>query len=269
MFNNDFAQGESTPMKYNTIIWGLDSEEPVDRDGIGRYDTSALGTLKMDPTFNLANPTSQTYLASVCDDLATATTNLEGEAVPVVRQDGGLGSREINCFIHGFREWLERPDQPASYVFPTTAANFGPQMKLWLAERKAAMMAKIDPVAYLPHEKYNDMVWIEGDTVKVAMISVNTTLGRWDSSYDLLRKAYDAWDVWMIRTNAAAPASINNAFFASPEVGGTQGAWVFMDTQEMLVSGAVFGCVASAIVAFIVLTIRQVKSTSNPIPTTT
>jgi len=77
----------------------------------------------MDPTFNLANPTSQAHIAAVCDDLLTATTNLEGEAVSIVRQDGGLGSREINCFMHGFRDWLERDDQPAAYVFPTVLHN--------------------------------------------------------------------------------------------------------------------------------------------------
>jgi len=110
-------------------------------------------------------------------------------------------------------------------------------MKLWLAERKAATKRKIDPVKYVPHEEYNDMVWMEGNVVKVAMIQVNTTLGRWDSNYDQLKKAYDAWDGWMQRTNTAAPASVNSGFFTSPEVGGTEGAWVFMDTQEMLVSG--------------------------------
>ena len=46
MFNNDFAQGADTPMKVNNIVWGLDNEMPVNRDGIGRYDTEALGTRK-------------------------------------------------------------------------------------------------------------------------------------------------------------------------------------------------------------------------------
>ena len=51
-----------------------------------------------------------------------------------------------------------------------------------------------------------------------------------------------------------------NGLFTSPETGGQDGAWVFMDTQEMLVSGAIVGCTASAIVAFFVLTF----STFNP-----
>lgn len=76
----------------------------------------------------------------------------------------------------------------------------------------------------------------------------------------LLKEAHDAWDGWMQRTNAAAPSTMNGGLFTSPEAGGQAGAWVFMDTQEMLVSGATVGCTASAIVAFFVLSF----STFNP-----
>lgn len=92
------------------------------------------------------------------------------------------------------------------------------------------------------------------------MVQVNTTVGRWAANYEELKTAYDAWDGWMERTNAAAPAGMANGLFTSPETGGQDGAWVFMDTQEMLVSGAIVGCTASAIVAFFVLTF----STFNP-----
>jgi hypothetical protein len=92
------------------------------------------------------------------------------------------------------------------------------------------------------------------------VVQVNTTVGRWAANYEELKTAYDAWDGWMERTNAAAPAGMANGLFTSPETGGQDGAWVFMDTQEMLVSGAIVGCTASAIVAFFVLTF----STFNP-----
>ena len=92
------------------------------------------------------------------------------------------------------------------------------------------------------------------------MIQVNTTVGRWAANYELLKEAHDAWDGWMERTNTAAPSTMNGGLFTSPETGGQAGAWVFMDTQEMLVSGATLGCTASAIVAFFVLSF----STFNP-----
>ena len=111
------------------------------------------------------------------------------------------------------------------------------------------------------------MVWMEGDVVKAAsksaillapvpcvaqekssdstklaarlraVIQVNTTLGRWAANYELLKEAHNAWDGWMERINNAAPATMNGGLFTSPETGGQAGAWVFMDTQEMLVSG--------------------------------
>jgi hypothetical protein len=99
MFNHDFAQGESTPMKYNTVIWGLNNEEPVDRTGIGRFDSESMGKINMDTTFDLSATASQEYLLGVCNDLLTATTRVDDIDVPVVRQAGGLGAREINCFV--------------------------------------------------------------------------------------------------------------------------------------------------------------------------
>ena len=99
MFTHDFAQGESTPMKYNTIVWGVDNKEPVDRSGIGRFESDKLGQLNLDSTFDLSATASQEYFVDICNDLTSATTSVDGIDVPLVRQDGGLGTREINCFV--------------------------------------------------------------------------------------------------------------------------------------------------------------------------
>ena len=124
--------------------------------------------------------------------------------------------------------------------------------------RHNASHAKFNPRRWAPHEDYAEMVWFSphGD---YAQIQCNTTIGRWHSSYKDLKHAYDAWVKWMGTVNSGAPASAGTGFFSSPENQG-DGAWVFMDTQEMLVSGAIFGIAASAVVAFSVLSI----STCNP-----
>ena len=96
------------------------------------------------------------------------------------------------------------------------------------------------------------------------MMQVNTALGRWNAAYDSLKTAYDAWDGWLdtVHTRYTAATGLeSNAFFTSPEEQGTEGAWVFMDTQEMLVQGAVVGTVVSAAFAFLVLAV----STFNPL----
>ena len=86
---------------------------------------------------------------------------------------------------------------------------------------KKAERSKSDPRRFLPHEDYQDMVWMEGDVVKAAstsrrsaippapvcrwravhpqsyltsplpsplsVIQVNTTLGRWSANYEVRR----------------------------------------------------------------------------------
>eukprot|EP01047_Picozoa_sp_COSAG01_P012629 COSAG01_NODE_573_length_15298_cov_13.922394_8_plen_815_part_00 len=88
MFNDDFGKGESTPMKLNNIVWGLDAKAPVSRDGIGRFDAESLGKLNWDRGFSLAH--SQQFILSVCHDLRTAAETIDGKRVALVRQDSGL-----------------------------------------------------------------------------------------------------------------------------------------------------------------------------------
>lgn len=181
MFTHDFAQGESTPMKYNTVIWGVDNEEPVDRSGVSRFDAEGMGTLNLDSTFDLSATASQEYLVEVCNALVSATTTVDGNDVPLVRQDGGLGNKEVNCFIWGFQDWLSELGED----FPVEPANFGPLLNQWIAEMKKQENSKSNPRKFLPHEDYQDMLWMEGDSVKVAMIQVNTTIGRWVTNHSL------------------------------------------------------------------------------------
>ena len=164
MFTHDFAQGESTPMKYNTIVWGVDNVEPVDRSGVGRFDSDTLGALNLDSSFDMSATASQEYLVDVCDGLLSARTVVEGKAVALVRQAGGLAEREINCFVWGFREWLSELGE----TYPVAHASFGPLLKQWLAEMKKAEKSKSNPRRFLPHEDYQDMIWMEGDEVKAA-----------------------------------------------------------------------------------------------------
>jgi hypothetical protein len=267
MFNNDFSRGSDTPMKLNNIVWGIMGSDPVDRDGVGRFDVTELGTLKYDPSFDLAEPATQQFIYDLCVELETATELVAGEVVPMVRRGAGLEqedgiTREINCFIHTFRKW--HADGPhAAEGFPIPKALFATRLQAWIDMRYNMSHSDTRPVRWLPHEKHDDMVFIENGRAKYAIIQVNTTVSRWAAAYDILKKAYDGWDQWLVKTNTRYTAATGDAgeiFFSSPEEQGTEGAWVFMDTQEMLVQGAVTGTVASASFAFLVLAI----STFNP-----
>ena len=52
---------------------------------------------------------------------------------------------------------------------------------------------------------FNGRLSSNGFQVRWAMVQCNTTLGRWAVNYELIKSAYDAWETWAARTNAAAP----------------------------------------------------------------
>ena len=65
----------------------------------------------------------------------------------------------------GFQDWLS---ETGASSFPVQPTNFGPLLKQWLAEMKKAEQSKSNPRRFLPHEDYQEMVWMEGDVVKAA-----------------------------------------------------------------------------------------------------
>merc|ERR1719163_2220773 len=93
------------------------------------------------------------------------------------------------------------------------------------------------------------------------MIEYNTTLGRWDSIYTQLDLAYETVLVWKQHVSDNAPAGMGKVIIAGGGTDGDTSAWVFLNTQKMLVSGAIWGAVSSAIFAFVVLC----ASTGNPL----
>lgn len=268
LFNEGFATGSDTPMKTNLMIWGIDPDTPVDNDGIGRYATE-MGSVVWDDSFDLSPPASQEYMLKVCQDLvdfqvtsgrSAGAVSIEGQPLDrPVRHGAGLGQREVMCPMVGFYEYQIANGKP----FPTPQEEFIPSLQEFIAWRTNQTERERDPRRWLPHEMYDNALWLDTTVdpprVKYAMIEYNTTLGRWDSVYSQLDMAYETVLAWKQHVIDNAPPGMGKVIIAG---GTTQtSAWVFLNTQKMLVSGAIWGAVSSAIFAFVVLCI----STGNPL----
>lgn len=94
MFNNDFNRGSDTPMKTNAVVFGIKGFDPVDRDGIGRFDVASMGALAYDPTFELSTPATQQFILDLCVELQTATFAVDGAPQHLVRQSAGAPNDE-------------------------------------------------------------------------------------------------------------------------------------------------------------------------------
>lgn len=265
-------------MKRGMLVWGFDPEKPVDTDGIGRYEFEK-GKVVWDLDFDLSTPESQEYMVTVCEELAgfkVTTGPSVGKTIGgkqkldyVVRQGAGLGKREVMCPMRSLKEFQLENEK----AFPLAKADFFPAVKEWMDWRKNETSREKNPRRWLPHEDIDDALWVEwGDfpetgqgkrppRVKMAAIEYNTTLGQWDSVYSHLDYAYDTVQLWRDHVVKNAPTGLKKPVIVGVASNGQPSAWVFLNTQNMLVSGAIWGAMFSAIFAFFVLCI----STGNPL----
>lgn len=74
------------------FVWGVKAEDT------GNYlDPSSKGSLVLDPSFNMAAPESQRWLADFCRDIRNE---------PFYQPT--LGPLLPNCFIETFQSWMQR-----------------------------------------------------------------------------------------------------------------------------------------------------------------
>jgi predicted RND superfamily exporter protein len=166
-------------------------------------------------------------------------------------------THEVNCFITGLKTWVEKNNR----VWPIPKNEFADTLKVWLAERKEWREMTIPPRQHPPHESYESLLYFDPDqdfVIQYAVIRVNSTMGSYAAEYQSTAKAYNTWNKWMEKTWDGAPAELKGAFQTNK--GRTDNAWVFMHTQEVLLSGAFVGICVSLAIAYVVMTI----STFNP-----
>lgn len=130
-----------------------------------------------------------------------------------------------------------------------------PTLQTFLAHHKAVLPRG---ARYPPNMDYESAVLIDSTVtptkLKFAMIRSNTTIGAYNSNYNDLSFAFDAWTAFVSKANAGAPAGMKKGFLSSPP-GQQAAAWVFFNTQNLLMQGAFTGAAISTAFAYVILTI--------------
>ena len=197
--------------------------------------------------FDLSPPKAQQFVLDLCTDIYNATEKIGDNSVNLIRKQ--LGNEEVNCFMIGFKEYLEQ----MNIEFPVPQKEFDKYMQQWLQSRAGNSRARSLP----PSQKFEKNMLIKDNKVKGFVIEANSTLIYYDSAYLPVQEKYLAWDSWALRWQKKTPESIGSWFHSC---GGTVPGWVFMHTQEVLIANAFLGVGVSLFIAFVILTI----STLNP-----
>jgi len=248
---NDFPSSSDSTMKKVSIVFGLKSPYE-DRTGVSRYSQEDP-VLVTDKTFDVSTPEAQKFLVQICAELPTAK---EGKEFLVRQNTLTDQKQEVNCFMTGLKKWVDKNKRD----WPIPKNEFSQTLKVWLGERLAWRKMTFPAREHPPHERYESLLYFDPkdtDVIKYAVINMNSTMGSFAAEYQSTVTAYNSWEKWMKKKWEGAPAELKGAFHTNK---GRENAWVFMHTQEVLLSGAFIGISVSLAIAYVVMTI----STFNP-----
>ena len=244
------------------LIWGL---TPSDR---GRRDLpGSLGTLDVDPRFDMSGEDAQVFLLGLCKELASTEHGEEGPNERAARMLPG----SLSCVHLDMDKWLKEAQRHAD----VWAAGGGGRTQELLLPRGLPVPSNVWPAAlsawvHSTHFKGGITpdgqmeatgVWfhngsaafdgaesLNGRAGSVAAFSIGfyTRTTIWQS-YDHMEPQYDYWHAWLSERLARAPPSLRRGFLAS-EVG-----WSIMQTQRLFVRTAWTSMFASVALAFVTL----------------
>jgi hypothetical protein len=143
-------------------------------------------------------------------------------------------------------------------LFPVPQGKFDTVFGEWLTYRE---LQKSNGMKWDPPNNYENQLWIDpSGKIKMAKIFANSTMPRWYQSNKMLTQERKRWEKWKEEKDATAPAGLKK-FFTKGKEDSQNSAWIFLKTQNKLVSGALYGIFMSMLFAFIILTL----SNGNPI----
>eukprot|EP01064_Diplonema_japonicum_P003493 TRINITY_DN12245_c0_g2_i3.p1 TRINITY_DN12245_c0_g2~~TRINITY_DN12245_c0_g2_i3.p1 ORF type:complete len:1343 (+),score=373.17 TRINITY_DN12245_c0_g2_i3:47-4030(+) len=245
--HNDFLTNDQEFAWKVQVIIGL-NHDPIDRSGTDKYDSDDIGQ----PVYSdhatkqqdLTSKEFQRFFIEFCDQTFTKSKD---PAWYLQRQL--LGINDQNCFMRGFKEWVEDkgdafPVEPNQLV--ATMWNFTSEQHLKQSRNHV----------YKPHEVFYDKVLYEFGTdktqptgIKAIFMEYNTTLKQWGNAYGDIVDWHDDWDSWLGDINAGTPSWVKNiypdAYPLKDRWVHASDVWVWMHTQYLLVKGAINGTLVS------------------------
>ena len=233
-------------MKEVHVIFGLDPTTPMDRSEFGRYELE-MGPLSLfeddaGSTCDFSTPTLQTALYDVCEEFTELTPEgltEDGDPEFLVRQGAALDELEVNCWILSFKPWFE--EHYVNETFPCTLNNCTDIIMQFASTWESV----------LPNEQYSNRLWLQDSKIVGTTFSVNSTLSYFNVAYTDVKPAFEAWNDWTAKNlgNHTEPC-LQSAFHVAED---RSKAWVFLNTQDLLMTGAFTGSGISLAVAFVVL----------------
>eukprot|EP00750_Incisomonas_marina_P031230 INCI7785.2.p1 GENE.INCI7785.2~~INCI7785.2.p1 ORF type:complete len:1466 (+),score=281.45 INCI7785.2:324-4721(+) len=243
VFETDFGTSSDTDMKVVHVVFGLDPTSPMDRSAFGRFELE-MGPLTMfpDAECDFASPELQLAVYDMCEEFAALTptgTTSSGAEQFLVRQGSGLNEFEVNCWQRSFKTWFE--DEYEDSSFPCTLDNCTDIIMRFASEWSSRRSS----------EKYSDRIFLRDGRIAGTSFAVNSTETRFSVVYTEVKSAFEAWQDWSQTYLADHPLPCMRSGMHVAE--DRDKAWVFLNTQDLLISGAFSGSGISLVVAFFVL----------------
>uniref|UniRef100_A0A8D0DIK2 Protein dispatched homolog 1 n=1 Tax=Salvator merianae TaxID=96440 RepID=A0A8D0DIK2_SALMN len=212
-----------------TIIWGVLPEDNGDP-----LNPKSKGKLKLDSTFNIANPESQLWIFKFCQKLRNQTFYYQTE-----EQDF------TSCFIETFKQWMENQDCDEPALYPCCSHwSFPYKQEIFELCIKRAIMELERSTGYHLYGKTPGPRFDINDTIRAVVLEFQSTY-LFTLAYEKMHQFYSEVDTWISDELSTAPEGLSNGWFVSN--------LEFYDLQDSLSDGTLIAMGLSVAVAFSVM----------------
>ncbi|XP_029448979.1 protein dispatched homolog 1 isoform X4 [Rhinatrema bivittatum] len=212
-----------------TVIWGVFPEDNGDP-----LNPKSKGKLKLDNSFNIASPASQSWILHFCQKLKNQTFYYQTD-----EQDF------TSCFIETFKQWMENRDCDEPALSPCCSqSSFPYKQEVFELCIKRAIMELERSTGYHLDSKTPGPRFDINDTIRAVVLEFQST-HLFTLAYEKMHHFYKAVDSWISEELASAPGGLSNGWFVSN--------LEFYDLQDSLSDGTLIAMGLSVAVAFSVM----------------
>lgn len=209
------------------ILWGIDADEPIDREGVYFFDPMDVGKVNFVPGFSIASGAAQQYILQICEELKESNLVL---------------NKQLICFMEDYKTWRLVQNQ----TFPAVFSGDEKLQEIYFTQNMIEFLQlRVD---------YANMVGIDTNgIIKFVKLRAIIDLRRF-LPIPQTRPKYDEWENWMQSKNREGfPVTMGKGMQF------TSHAWGWMASEAAFFTNAIQGMLISISVAFLVL----VVSTTN------
>ena len=257
-WSDDFRESDQAASVKVVVTVGINADDPADRSNA---DESASDPKKGTvPIFvpgdgtQYTTPEFQRFMKDFCTQ--TIALSKQGKYLQRTMFEGGV--KDQNCIMLGFEDYVTKQ----GLTFPVPQAQF--VAKMWeYTESQREMLHNGDGIRS-DEVHYDKVLYNFPDPardptgIKAMYMEFNTTLKEHGNSNSAIEAWHDDWKTFMGDINDGKSVWVRNIYGTTPfplkgQVMQVSELWVWMKTQQVLVSGAVTGTIVSLALAAIVV----------------